>query len=474
MLTEAASGFCYGRLGLTVASVALLAAPLHAADSDLSTTIISPTEAYLGQTITVTVGYANAGPETAASAYVNAYIPSGVPARVGELTQEQWDALEATAIGTDSLGNWPHLFEDDSYCEHLLFQVQRGENDSGSVVGLDPGVTASFSFQLEIPMEPPRFGRVTITEPPELAQMWRPAVAGREFIDAARFDRYSRGGCEIDSYPDLDCAEVVREPAWCFGNRVSNIDPIDARLELVNDGSANPTLGCLPFTITPGRIALIRRGECQFGVKGFNAELGGATAAILVNDGRCGNFPDSDQCVLNMYDWGSFSIPMVMVAQADGEPIIAALESGETVRGIIGPQNDPMLVNSLVFLLDEADHDPDPLNDRAEINVTIVPQVLEPPTASFTFEPALPVSGMPVLFTDTSMFAPDEWSWDFGDGSPGSTEQHPSHTYTVAGTYTVSLMVSNQLGSDATNTEVVVNPSGVRNPGGRRVAPDGI
>lgn len=34
------------------------------------------------------------------------------------------------------------------------------------------------------------------------------------------------------------------------------------------------------------------------------------------------------------------------------------------------------------------------------------------------------------------------WSWDFGDTS-GSTAQNPSHTYTSAGTYTVSLTASN-------------------------------
>ena len=33
------------------------------------------------------------------------------------------------------------------------------------------------------------------------------------------------------------------------------------------------------------------------------------------------------------------------------------------------------------------------------------------------------------------------WSWDFGDGN-SSTVQHPVHTYTVAGTYTVTLIIS--------------------------------
>ena len=42
---------------------------------------------------------------------------------------------------------------------------------------------------------------------------------------------------------------------------------------------------------------------------------------------------------------------------------------------------------------------------------------------------------------------PTSWSWTFGDGGTANA-QNPSHTYTAAGTYTVSLTVSNLDGSD--------------------------
>ena len=42
---------------------------------------------------------------------------------------------------------------------------------------------------------------------------------------------------------------------------------------------------------------------------------------------------------------------------------------------------------------------------------------------------------------------PTSWLWTFGDGET-STEQHPTHTYEEPGLYTVSLVATNEAGSD--------------------------
>jgi hypothetical protein len=42
-------------------------------------------------------------------------------------------------------------------------------------------------------------------------------------------------------------------------------------------------------------------------------------------------------------------IPILQLAKTDGEPIIAVLESGATVRGVIGPQTDDLVLTSLAF-----------------------------------------------------------------------------------------------------------------------------
>jgi PKD repeat protein len=82
------------------------------------------------------------------------------------------------------------------------------------------------------------------------------------------------------------------------------------------------------------------------------------------------------------------------------------------------------------------------------------------PMAAFTAAPTSGYAPLDVHFTDTSSGSPTSWSWNFGDGS-GSTLQNPVHTYQAAGTFTVSLTVSNATGSDTrTSTGLVTTSSG--------------
>ncbi len=68
------------------------------------------------------------------------------------------------------------------------------------------------------------------------------------------------------------------------------------------------------------------------------------------------------------------------------------------------------------------------------------------PTAAFSFSPTSPTTAQTVTFTDASTGTPTSWAWTFGDGST-STAQSPTHAYTTAGAYTVTLMASNAAGA---------------------------
>jgi len=69
------------------------------------------------------------------------------------------------------------------------------------------------------------------------------------------------------------------------------------------------------------------------------------------------------------------------------------------------------------------------------------------PAADFAGSPLSGVAPLAVAFTDLSAGAITTRAWTFGDGA-GSMEQHPSHAYASAGTYTVSLTVTGPGGSD--------------------------
>jgi len=80
--------------------------------------------------------------------------------------------------------------------------------------------------------------------------------------------------------------------------------------------------------------------------------------------------------------------------------------------------------------------------DRLQKSRYITVQPSEPLLANFTATPRSGIAPMIVQFTDVSLGKPTLWDWDFGDSTPHSTQQNPSHVYTIAKTYPVSLTVA--------------------------------
>jgi PKD repeat protein len=67
--------------------------------------------------------------------------------------------------------------------------------------------------------------------------------------------------------------------------------------------------------------------------------------------------------------------------------------------------------------------------------------------ADFTGTPLSGAVPMLVTFTNTTTGTAGTWLWNFGDGTPTSTLQNPTHSYTTPGTYNVSLTATNDGGS---------------------------
>lgn len=84
------------------------------------------------------------------------------------------------------------------------------------------------------------------------------------------------------------------------------------------------------------------------------------------------------------------------------------------------------------------------------------------PDASFERAPSSGCLPLTVRFTDTSRADPPitEWRWEFGDGT-FSDEQHPNHTYYMAGDMHVTLTVTNINGSDVATATILAWPQAV-------------
>ncbi|MEZ4912388.1 MAG: PKD domain-containing protein, partial [Saprospiraceae bacterium] len=77
------------------------------------------------------------------------------------------------------------------------------------------------------------------------------------------------------------------------------------------------------------------------------------------------------------------------------------------------------------------------------------------PVAKYRYEPDS-IDYLRLRFTDLSYFRPETWEWDFGDGSPRVTTQHPYHTFPGNGTYHVCLTVSNENSSNTVCRDITL------------------
>jgi PKD repeat protein len=95
----------------------------------------------------------------------------------------------------------------------------------------------------------------------------------------------------------------------------------------------------------------------------------------------------------------------------------------------------------------------------------------EGPSADFSGQPVSGEMPLNVQFTDESTGEINQWQWDFGDGET-STLQNPSHTYSQAGDYTVSLEVIGTGGTDSNQKQDYIQVSEAMGVVAETVTPD--
>src|SRR5919107_2784247 len=116
------------------------------------------------------------------------------------------------------------------------------------------------------------------------------------------------------------------------------------------------------------------------------------------------------------------------------------------------------------------DTDQNEASDSLEVTVT-EPPVEEPPTGDLTAEigsnATEGVAPATIEFTATAAGGTEEYeyAWDFGDGSEASDEQDPVYTFDEAGTYNVTLTVTDTAQNEASDSlEVTVTEPPVEEP----------
>jgi hypothetical protein len=95
--------------------------------------------------------------------------------------------------------------------------------------------------------------------------------------------------------------------------------------------------------------------------------------------------------------------------------------------------------------------------DKRTVGVPVTMTVVHAPDCSF--ESSSPDElGETTVFTNTTNegLSPTTYQWDFGDGNPASTDEHPEHKYAHVGFYDVVLTATNQWGKGVCSNAISI------------------
>jgi PKD repeat protein len=82
------------------------------------------------------------------------------------------------------------------------------------------------------------------------------------------------------------------------------------------------------------------------------------------------------------------------------------------------------------------------------------------PVVDFSMNRTSGIAPLAVQFNDVSSANPESWLWDFGDNST-SIEKDPIHVYITPGTYTITLTVTNAMGTGSKSRTGLITVTGI-------------
>ncbi|MBP6574107.1 MAG: T9SS type A sorting domain-containing protein [Flavobacteriales bacterium] len=118
---------------------------------------------------------------------------------------------------------------------------------------------------------------------------------------------------------------------WGIPDMTDPANSVTDTLAIVDDGTADDSLGCNALVngadIT-GKIAVVYRGTCEFGVKALNAQDAGAVGVIIINNQGSPITPGAGA------SGALVTIPVVMISTNDGALLHDEIAAGNVVAFI--------------------------------------------------------------------------------------------------------------------------------------------
>ncbi|MFZ4401694.1 MAG: M4 family metallopeptidase [Bacteroidales bacterium] len=208
-------------------------------------------------------------------------------------------------------------------------------------------------------------------------------------------------------------------------------------------------------------ISVLPTNPCVFNMPQTGTMTATSCSGILYDNGGSSNYTDNSDILTVISPSGAASVNITFTSfnYEDGFDYLYVYNGNSTSSPLIGKYTGANLPNGGTISSTSGSLTLRQTSDAAanELGFTanwqcVFPTV--PPSCNFKISDTISCNGI-IDFVDLSTNGPNNWLWNFGDGST-SNSQYPSHTYLANGTYTIKLYASNAYGADSiTKTNII-------------------
>lgn len=288
---------------------------------------------------------------------------------------------------------------------------------------------------------------------------WQPeTVAFMAFADTMNFVMAANfhGGAEVFNYPWDTWATLPADTDWWLERSVQYVDTLRAHSPasyFTDVAASGYTNGYAWYEVNGGRQDYMNWFKhCRE----VTIEL--SSQKLLAESQLLNNWNYNYRSWLNLLEESLHGVRGIVKDACTGQPLVAKIEveghdfdESHVFSGLpLGNYHRPIAAGTYTLIVSAPGYVSQTISGisvtenapAVVLNIDLAPAV---PVAAFEVSEQV-ICGATAQFTDLTGSA-TSWTWQFGDGSI-ATDQHPAHTWTNSGDYTITLAVSNCAGSD--------------------------